>query len=70
MFANDLKFEETAVKGYNEGIVLAGEVKDFATREILESILRDEDGHINGIEEIRDQIAQMGLQIFLTTQVG
>ena len=70
MFANDLKFEETAVKGYNEGIVLAGDVKDFATREILESILRDEDGHINGIEEIQDQIAQMGLQIFLTTQVG
>ncbi len=69
MFASDHKFEETAVKGYNEGIVLAGEVKDYATREILESILKDEDGHINGIEEIQDQIAQMGLQIFLTTQV-
>ena len=69
MFASDHKFEETAVKGYNEAIVLAGEVKDFATREILESILKDEDGHINGIEEIQDQIAQMGLQIFLTTQV-
>ncbi len=70
MFASDHKFEETAVKGYNEGIVLAGEVKDFATREILESILKDEDGHIDSIEEIQDQIQQMGLQIFLTTQVG
>jgi bacterioferritin len=70
MFVSDHKFEEGAVKGYNEGIVLAGEVKDFATREILESILRDEDGHINGIEEIQDQIEQMGLPIFLTTQVG
>jgi len=69
MFGSDHKFEETAVKGYNEGIVLAGDVKDFATREILESILKDEDGHINGIEEIQDQIQQMGLQIFLTTQV-
>jgi bacterioferritin len=70
MFASDHKFEEGAIKSYNEAIVLAGTVKDFATREILESILRDEDGHIDGIEEIQDQIHQMGLQIFLTTQVG
>jgi bacterioferritin len=69
MFASDHKFEETAIKSYNEGIVLAGEVKDYATREILESILKDEDGHIDGIEEIQDQIGQMGLPIFLTTQV-
>src|SRR5512140_275499 len=70
MFDSDHKFEEGAVKSYNEGIVLAGSVKDYATREILEAILKDEDGHINGIEEVQDQIAQMGLQIFLTTQVG
>ncbi len=60
----------TAVRGYNAAIKLALEVGDNATKEILEHILKDEDGHINGIEEIQDQIAQMGLQIFLTTQVG
>jgi bacterioferritin len=70
MFANDHKFEETAIKGYNEGIVLAGEVKDFATREVMEAILKDEDGHIDGIEEIQDQIGQMGLQIYLSTKLG
>lgn len=70
MFAFDHKAEEDAIKSYNEAIVLAGSVKDYATREILESILKDEDAHIDGIEEIRDQIGQMGLQIFLTTQVG
>jgi bacterioferritin len=69
MFTSDHKFEEGAIKSYNEGIVLAGSVKDYATREILESILKDEDGHIDGIEEIQDQIGQMGLAIFLTTQV-
>ncbi|MBE0713899.1 MAG: bacterioferritin, partial [Candidatus Aminicenantes bacterium] len=37
---------------------------------ILESILKDEDAHIDGIEETQDQIGQMSLQIFLTTQVG
>ncbi|MGB8959875.1 MAG: bacterioferritin [Candidatus Aminicenantales bacterium] len=70
MFANDHFSEAGAIKSYNEAIVLAGSLKDYATREILESILNDEDAHIDGIEEIQDQIAQMGLQIFLTTQVG
>jgi bacterioferritin len=62
--------EEGAIKAYNAGIRLAGDVEDFATREILEHILNDEDGHIDGIEELQDQIAHMTLPIFLTTQVG
>ena len=70
MFASDHTAEAGAIKSYNEAIVLAGNVKDYATREVLESILKDEDAHIDGIEETLDQIGQMGLQIFLTTQVG
>jgi bacterioferritin len=68
--ANDLASEMDAVKAYNEAIKLAGEVPDFATREVLEGILNDEDRHIDEIEELRDQIAQMTLPIFLTTKVG
>ena len=67
--ASDLGAEMGAIKAYNEGIKLAGEVGDFATREILESILKDEDGHVDGIEELQDQIKQMTLPVFLTTQV-
>jgi bacterioferritin len=59
-----------AIKSYNEAIILAGEVKDYATREILEKILKDEDRHIDQIEELQDQIQQMTLQIFLSIQVG
>lgn len=66
---NDHHSEEGAIKGYNEGIKLAGEVSDFATREILERILNDEDGHIDGIEELQDQIGHMTLPVFLSTQV-
>jgi bacterioferritin len=68
--AGDRGLELGAIKSYNDAIVLAGEVKDFATREILEKILKDEDRHIDQIEELQDQISQMSLQIFLTTQVG
>jgi bacterioferritin len=59
-----------AIKTYNAAIKQAGDVSDFATREILEHILQDEDRHIDGIEELQDQIGQMTLPIFLSTQVG
>jgi len=69
MLDNDHAAEATAIKAYNEGIKLAGEVSDFATREILENILNDEDRHIDEIEELQDQIGHMTLPMFLTTQV-
>ena len=68
--ASDHALELSAIRAYNEAIKLAGEVSDFATREILEKILQDEDAHIDGIEELRDQIGHMTLPIFLSTQVG
>jgi len=68
--AGDRGLEMMAIKAYNEAIVLAGEVKDFATRQILEKILGDEDKHIDQIEELQDQIQQMTLPIFLSHQVG
>ncbi|MFA6133192.1 MAG: bacterioferritin [Phycisphaerae bacterium] len=68
--SNDLGSEMGAVKGYNEAIKLAVEVGDNATKEILEGILKDEDGHVDEIEEQLDQIKQMGLQVYLGRQVG
>lgn len=67
---NDRISEEGAIEAYNAAIRLAGEVNDFATREILENILNDEDDHMDKIEELQDQISHMTLPIFLTTQVG
>ena len=69
-FANDLASEMSAVAGYNSAVKLATEVGDNATREILEGILKDEDGHVSGIEEKTDQIEQMGIQQFLAIQTG
>ena len=69
MLTNDHEAEIDAVKQYNAGIKLCGDAKDFATREVLEKILNDEDAHVDNIEEAQDQIKQMGIQMFLTTQV-
>ena len=68
--ANDLTLEMTTVANYNSAVKLAMDVGDNATREILEGILKDEDGHVNEIEEKLDQIKQMGVQHFLAIQAG
>jgi len=68
--ANDLDAELDAVNKYNATIKLAVEVSDNATKEILDSILNDEDDHVDELEEQQDQIAQMGLQIYLGQQTG
>ena len=67
---NDRVAETGAIAAYNEAIVLAGELLDYATRDILVQILNDEDRHLDEIQELQDQIEQMGLPMFLTTQVG
>jgi bacterioferritin len=69
-YENDRKAEEGAIADYNEAIKLAGEVNDFATRDILQQILNDEDAHMDEIEGVQGRIEQMTLPIFLTTQFG
>ncbi len=64
----DLEAELVAVRAYNDGIRLAIEVGDSVTRELLEKILHDEDDHVDWLEEQLDQIGQMGLQLYLSTQ--
>jgi len=68
MMDNDLGAEMGAVKAYNAAVKLAAEVADNATKEMLEHILKDEDGHVDDIEQQRDQIGQMGLAIYLSTK--
>ncbi|NLF80548.1 MAG: bacterioferritin [Clostridia bacterium] len=66
---NDRVAELGAIKAYNDAIALAGELRDYATRDILMQILNEEDQHMDELEELQDQIGQMTLPIFLTTQV-
>jgi bacterioferritin len=67
--ANDLGSEITAIANYNTAIKLARDIGDNATADLLEGILKDEDAHVNEIEEKLDQIQQMGIQNFLSIQI-
>ena len=68
MIVNDQNDELAAVRSYNAGITLAREVSDQGTADLLTKILKMEEGHEDWAEAQRDQISQMGLQIYLANQ--
>ena len=68
IIGTDKDAELAAVKAYNAAIRLGHEVDDQATVELLTKILAMEEGHVDWAETQRDQIAQMGLQSYLSNQ--
>ena len=68
IIANDKADEVAAVKSYNEAIRVCREADDQATADLFLKLLKDEEGHVDWGEEQLDQIAQMGLQVYLSNQ--
>jgi bacterioferritin len=66
---NDLKAEQGAVEVYNKAIKQSQELGDNGTRELLDSILKDEEDHLDWLEAQGDQIKQMGIQLYLAEQL-
>ena len=67
---SDQLSEESAIKAYNAAIKESVELHDNGTRELLESILKDEEDHIDWLEAQIDQINQMGIQNYLADQLS
>ncbi len=68
MIDNDLHLELQAVALYNKLIEVAIAAKDNGTAELLKKLLKDEEAHVDGLEEQMDQIKGMGLQNYLAVQ--
>lgn len=66
---NDLSAELDAQIQYNNGIKEAVEIGDNVTRELFESILKDEEEHIDWLEAQRDQIEHYGMENYLANQI-
>ena len=69
-FENDLKLETGGVKAYNELIDLCIKVKDNGSRELVEPILTESEEHVDWLETQLGLIAAVGLQNYLTEQMG
>ena len=68
MVAYDEEAELGAIRAYNAGIRLAHEVDDQGTGDLLTKILKMEEDHVDWNERQRDQIAQMGVENYLSMQ--
>ena len=69
-FEADLKLEHEAIPRLKDGIALCNQHSDHATRELLEHILVDEEGHVDWLETQLEQIRQVGVENYLTSQIN
>ncbi len=67
---NDLQLEYDAVKRLNDGIKLCDDARDQGSRDLLEHILIDEEHHIDWLEGQLHVIKEMGIQNYLSQQMG
>ena len=61
--------ERVSVAGYNATIRMAVEAGDNGTCELPESILKEEEDHIDWSEAQLDQTQQVGVQNYLVEQI-
>ena len=69
MHENDLALEIDAIERLNKAVATAVAVGDNGSRDLFESILKDEEGHADFLEAQLTMIEQMGLPNYLMTQV-
>ena len=69
-FKNDCDAEMGANKAYNDGIRLCYDLSDNGTMELLQSILADEEKHLDWLETQLSLIKQIGNKNYLIEQVG
>lgn len=61
----DLNAELGAVRDYNEFSKICTEEKDNISKNLFENLLKDEEDHVDWIENQLEQIEQMGLSVYL-----
>jgi bacterioferritin len=69
-FESDLQVEYQAVERLNRGIALAVAKGDNGTRELLAEILVAEEEHTDWLETQLETIRQIGLELYLSQQLG
>ena len=69
-FEYDLALELNGVKTYNELVNLCIQLKDNGTRELVEPILTESEEHVDWLETQLGLIDTVGLQNYLTEQMG
>jgi len=67
---NDLDLEKSAVAEYNKAVATSRQVGDNASADLLETILKDEEDHVDFLETQLSLIRDIGLENYLMQQMG
>ena len=70
MFEADLELELQGVKTYNQAVETCLEVGDAGSREVLEHVLVETEGHVAWLEAQLHLINEVGLDNYLADQIG
>jgi bacterioferritin len=70
MIESDLKLEVGAVKQYNDAVAIATKEGDNGSRDLLVTLLKDEEEHVDFLEAQLHLIKEVGYERYLTMQMG
>jgi bacterioferritin len=66
----DLAAEHSARALYQEAATYCHSVKDYVTRDMFESVMKDEEDHIDFLETQLDLIKRVGLELYTQKHMG
>ena len=64
----DMKLEDEAIPMYKDAIDICEKLRDYGTRDLLQTILNDEEEHVDFLETQFDLIKQVGIQNYIQLQ--
>jgi bacterioferritin len=66
----DLAAEISARDLYQEAATYCHGVKDYVSRDLFESLMKDEEGHIDFLETQLDLVKRVGLELYTQKHIG
>lgn len=66
----DLAAEVDARSLYQEAATYCHSVKDYVSRDLFEELMKDEEHHIDFLEEQLDLVAKLGVQLYSQHHIG
>ncbi len=69
-FENDVALEHEAVERCNKGVKICVDAGDNTSRQLIETILAEEEDHIDWLEAQLSLIKSLGLETYLSQKLG
>ena len=69
LLKTDIDLESAAIKMYNEAAFVCAAEKDQISKDLFEELLKDEEGHVDMFDHIKDHVDKLGAP-YLATLTG